>query len=648
MAVAPPSPSSAAGATTAPTSQSMDPQPSLKQQQPPPPPPQQSDAASSVTSSPDLSGRFSRSPGSSRDYLSLYTISRSEEYRQLFRLPPEEVLIQDFNCALQESILLQGHMYLFDHYLCFYANIFGFETKKIIPFNEIANVRRAKTAGIFPNAIEIFASGKKLFFASFLSRDEAFKLIAERWSLYGEGAKGISDEQDSKSESGSYLNGVNPLEDGNDELPASDLDSGERRLETSGSDDGDQPLNTEDDVAPPALSVQTFMEQCEELLVEEKVSTSDTSSNWMVEATDAPQISKSFTKVAESKFPIKVEEFFNLFFSDDAVGFVESFRKQCGDKDFKCTKWSTRDNLEIGREVSFQHPIKIYLGAKYGGCKELQTYRVYKNSHLVIRTSQDVNDVPYADYFHVEGCWDVCRDGDQCRESCILRVYVTVVFTKKTMFKGKIEQSTLDECREAFATWISLAHRLLRQKNIEKGQASVHKNETIRSESEGKVTEASARPCQRVEHRPIVNTGADCSGSTQKSETDTVLINTSDLASLFKILRTKFCSFLKSRGNLQLLLVATFVFILLLMQLSIVVLLTRPQPVHVSPQADHMATTGVVGSQSKAIATLLLEKRIHLFKDEMLLVEAHLERLKNEHMLLKAQLQDLEHQVRQM
>jgi hypothetical protein len=32
---------------------------------------------------------------------------KSEEYRQLFHLPPEEMLIEDFNCALQKNILLQ-------------------------------------------------------------------------------------------------------------------------------------------------------------------------------------------------------------------------------------------------------------------------------------------------------------------------------------------------------------------------------------------------------------------------------------------------------------------------------------------------------------------------------------------------------------
>lgn len=34
--------------------------------------------------------------------------------------------------------------------------------QKIIPFQEVTCVKRAKTAGIFPNAIEIFAGAKKV------------------------------------------------------------------------------------------------------------------------------------------------------------------------------------------------------------------------------------------------------------------------------------------------------------------------------------------------------------------------------------------------------------------------------------------------------------------------------------------------------
>lgn len=124
------------------------------------------------------------------------TESRSEEYRQLFHLPREEVLVRDFNCALQRNILLQGHMYLFLRYVCFYSNIFGYEKKKIIPLRDITCIQKAKTAGIFPNAIEIVAWGKKLFFGSFLSRDEAYRLLEDGWLQHSEHAKLLLGSQD--------------------------------------------------------------------------------------------------------------------------------------------------------------------------------------------------------------------------------------------------------------------------------------------------------------------------------------------------------------------------------------------------------------------------------------------------------------------
>jgi hypothetical protein len=37
--------------------------------------------------------------------------------------------------------------------------------QKTIPLNEITSVRKAKTAAIFPNAIEIVAGGKKVIFS---------------------------------------------------------------------------------------------------------------------------------------------------------------------------------------------------------------------------------------------------------------------------------------------------------------------------------------------------------------------------------------------------------------------------------------------------------------------------------------------------
>ncbi|MBA0805085.1 hypothetical protein Gohar_004629, partial [Gossypium harknessii] len=67
-----------------------------------------------------------------------------------------------------------------------------------------------------------------------------------------------------------------------------------------------------------------------------------------------------FIKVAETKFPvvnfmflglqIKVEEFFNLYFSDNAINFIKSFHTRRGDK-----------------------------GAKFCSCKESQKFQIYRN-----------------------------------------------------------------------------------------------------------------------------------------------------------------------------------------------------------------------------------------------------------------------------
>lgn len=81
-----------------------------------------------------------------------------------------------------------------------------------------------------------------------------------------------------------------------------------------------------------------------------------------------------------------------------------------------------------------------------------------------------------------------------------------------------------------------------------------------------------------------------------------------------------------------------------LLQLSIVVLLARPQKVHVISQADYL--TGMDTSSSgerSSEAAAWLDKRIHHLKDEMFMVEARIERMQREYLQLKAQLKDLEH-----
>ncbi|XP_031277527.1 protein VASCULAR ASSOCIATED DEATH 1, chloroplastic isoform X1 [Pistacia vera] len=600
----------------------------------------------STTDSPDRDDQFSFSPNPNKDSETQSSVSlKSEEYRQLFRLPPDEVLVQDFNCAYQESILLQGHMYLFDHYICFYSNIFGFETKKIVPFHEITIVRRAKTAGIFPNAIEIFAGGRKYFFASFLSRDEAFKLINDGWLQHGNGSQANSEQQDLSSETSSPENGPLVIEKVNGSNNHSDKQNSIRRDEDV-LDDSKRTSNVENDLSTIPLEIQDDnVEQDAEPIVNVDSSSSAKTVSWKIEDYAAPKIPECFAKVAETKFPMKVEEFFYLFFSDDAFNFAESFHRKCGDKEFRCSSWKPHDEFGHARDVSFQHPIKIYFGAKLGSCQEIQKFRVYKNSHLVIESSQEINDVPYGDYFRVEALWDVERYDNESKEGCILRVYINVAFSKKTVWKGKIVQSTLEECREAYEIWIGMAHDLLKQKNIEKQEevgptASSVQNVDVYTDREVKTGESSERLSNIDDQLRTVPRSCSLDANQQVGNLlEGNLISATNITSLLRESMKKFCSYLKSQNRVSLILVIAFA-VIILMQVSILVLLNRPQHIHVVSPLDYMG--GGIGERS-AETTAWLEKRMHYVKDEMLMLEVRLDRMRREYALLKAQFKDLEH-----
>jgi len=108
--------------------------------------------------------------------------TRVERLRAYFKIPPEEELLDEFLCALHKKILLQGRMYVFNNYLCFYSSVFGYQKRKRIPFKEVTLLEKAKTAGIFNNALQIVhRDGKKEFFTSFIFPDKVFKFLLQQW-----------------------------------------------------------------------------------------------------------------------------------------------------------------------------------------------------------------------------------------------------------------------------------------------------------------------------------------------------------------------------------------------------------------------------------------------------------------------------------
>uniref|UniRef100_A0A7I4EKP1 VASt domain-containing protein n=1 Tax=Physcomitrium patens TaxID=3218 RepID=A0A7I4EKP1_PHYPA len=404
------------------------------------------------------------------DEVALQKTLKSEEYRKLFYLPAEELLIADFNCALQKKILLQGHMYLFEHYVCFYSNILGYEKKKVIPLKDVTCVRKARTVSVFPNAIEIVSWGKKHFFASFLSRDEAFRLIIDGWVQHSSYAKLFLDSQGSLA---TLATSPQVRTSGAERGAASQNALQSPLLITRIDVGGNYESRVNEMAANIAASAEIIdhgpsnaMNEQDEghHLLEDEGTTSSSGSVglqqspvWEVDDSEAPPLKDSYKTVVESEFPVDVEEFFQLFFSDEGIGFAKDFHTKCGDDDFRCTQWAKHRHFGHARDISFRHPINFYFGPKSTYCHEAQRFRVYRNNHLVLETSQQMTDIPYGDYFKVEVRWDVERFIDNGQFHSLVRVSLDVTFSKKTMWKSKIEQGTYDESKEAYTTWIQLA-----------------------------------------------------------------------------------------------------------------------------------------------------------------------------------------------
>ncbi|KAJ2124828.1 hypothetical protein IW147_001433 [Coemansia sp. RSA 720] len=110
-------------------------------------------------------------------------LKRNADFHHLFRnIPINELLIDDYGCALQRDILVQGRLYLTENFVCFYSNIFGWVTNLVIAFDEIVSIEKRMTALIIPNAIQVSTLHAKHFFGSFIYRDSAYNQLYDLWA----------------------------------------------------------------------------------------------------------------------------------------------------------------------------------------------------------------------------------------------------------------------------------------------------------------------------------------------------------------------------------------------------------------------------------------------------------------------------------
>lgn len=397
-------------------------------------------------------GRLSHHSWAKRIY------SKMKEFQSMFGLGEDEELLDSFMCALRKRILLQGRMYVFTGHVCFSSSLFGYHKVKSIPIHSILSLRKMKNVG-FPNSVEIVwkdgNSVKKEFFTSFLSREEAFKLILSLWegSMCTNVFTVKQDDGETKREG-----------DRSSEESSSNM-SGDMSSPVGGHDKANEPLkmledhimmlemkNVEKEDKKPFGEILTPREGGDTALSMHPFAAT-------LSAQPPPPVSPVMQKVMEYSLPVHPKEFYDTFLSSKSDFFVE-FHAAQGHKDIKLTPWDDHSSIGPVRDLSFVTALKGFrIGPSEALCHQTHRVGVYQGSHTVFETSQVMSDIPYGDHFKVETRWDIYPDKKGTGSTLV--IHIAVPFTKNTMWKKFIEKGVTESLLEAYQMFRKLADQTL-------------------------------------------------------------------------------------------------------------------------------------------------------------------------------------------
>ncbi|XP_014647724.1 PREDICTED: GRAM domain-containing protein 1C isoform X1 [Ceratotherium simum simum] len=397
----------------------------------------------------------------------------------------------DYACALQRDILLQGRLYLSENWLCFYSNIFRWETTISIALKNITFMTKEKTARLIPNAIQIVTEGEKFFFTSFGARDRSYLSIFRLWQnvLLDKSLTRQEFWQLLRQNYGTEL-GLNAEEMENLSLSMDDNlqpripgrssldDCGERdeklsksisftresisRLSETESIDGNSPergLGKEEPQSEkqinksPLLASEKRLSRVpsksldlnkNEYLSLDKSSTSDS-----VDEENIPVKDLHGRLYINRVFHISAEKMFELLFTSSR--FMQRFTNSRNIIDVVSTPWNVEPGGDQLRTMTYTIILNNPLTGKCTTATEKQT--LYKESQdaqfYLVDAEVLTHDVPYHDYFYTVNRYHIIRSSKQ---KCRLRVSADLKYRKQpwSIVKSLIEKNSWSSLEDYF------------------------------------------------------------------------------------------------------------------------------------------------------------------------------------------------------
>lgn len=430
-------------------------------------------------------GKNSKKSQSWYNVLSPTYKQRNEDFRKLFKqLPDSERLIVDYSCALQRDILLQGRLYLSENWICFYSNIFRWETLLTVRLKDICSMTKEKTARLIPNAIQVCTDSEKHFFTSFGARDRTYMMMFRLWQnallekplcpkelwhfvhqCYGSELGLTSDDEDyvppdddfntmgyceeipveeNEVNDSSSKSSIETKPDASPQLPKKSV-TNSTLTSTASSEapvsfdglpleeealDGEGPLEKElamdsiiadkMDILAPVSSPSLDFNDNEDLPTELSDS-SDTHDEGEVQAFYEDLRGRQYVNEI---FNFSVDKLYDLLFTDSP--FQRDFMEQRRFSDIVFHPWKKEENGNQSRLILYTINLTNPLAPKTATVRETQTmYQASQESECYVVDAEVLtHDVPYHDYFYTVNRYTltrVARNKSRLRVSTELR-----------------------------------------------------------------------------------------------------------------------------------------------------------------------------------------------------------------------------------
>eukprot|EP00826_Nyctotherus_ovalis_P035155 TRINITY_DN2992_c0_g1_i7.p1 TRINITY_DN2992_c0_g1~~TRINITY_DN2992_c0_g1_i7.p1 ORF type:complete len:759 (+),score=199.05 TRINITY_DN2992_c0_g1_i7:245-2521(+) len=343
-----------------------------------------------------------------------------------------EEIMGSFACALSWKILLQGRLHVTAHHICFRsffnnATLFGSQTKIVIPFTDIEDIKKSYNAWIFNNSISICTKDAEFFFTSFVYRDRAYELLRKcASSVKNLPEDVVSCREESKAicleDTPSLLKELSELE--------------ERRMARA-KEEGLQPRTSSTEIIQdeeyecpmqvlfPAVAVNTHKvyRQCDEL-----------SDNIGLVVSQQVQHPEVFTKYKKA---------------------LAVYLKESAERQESYVKEMERMPLKATQKRSFTHLLKGQLPIPFmpNQCSMEEDWEYYYLSpnYVVIHKRGTTSGIPYSDYFHTNTQVHIKQTvhfkDSVARFKTRVATYVFIEFVKTTMLRSKIESETFSQTK---------------------------------------------------------------------------------------------------------------------------------------------------------------------------------------------------------